>query len=344
MTLMSIPVSKPVPVPMKKEERWKYALAIAIVVLLVLLLLLLLAFGAGPLGTGPGGAGQGGSSAGDGAGGVAGTAAADSIGDSTGNGTGGDDPAMVNTIEVDSDPTSEVGNASEADKGTNDGIESPIAADIPETPRDMAIEELIRRLSADSDDDASSPSDPDRRNSQSGGDALVKGDATVNFFGATGKGSKFVFVFDRSSSMTGRPLEAVKRELIKSLEPLRSNHTFNIISYDSRYEMWRPRLVSATQENKVSAIRFVEETDARGGTEPRMPLLEAINQRPEVIFFMTDGEFTLDVLEIVRSGRGIMINTVQFSDGHPLLVLQELARRTGGEFMLIPVRGLSDAL
>jgi len=348
---MSIPVPNPVPgkrpipvphevaVPLEKDNRWKYGLAIALIVLLLLLLLLLLSFGAGSSGTGPGGSGQGGHSAGTGAGGEAGTTAAEGTGDG---------PAVAESTE--SDANNETSGetvtpvfTAEAENKTGRGNE-PLAA-ATEPPSDLAIEELIRRLSAESDDDASSQSDTDRRSSQSGGDALVKGDATVHFFGATGKGSRFVFVFDRSSSMSGRPLESVKRELIKSLEPLRSNHSFNIISYDSRYEMWSPRLVSATPVNKANAIRFVEGTNARGGTQPREPLLEAIQQRPEIIFFMTDGEFTLDVDEITRNRRGIIINTVQFSNNNvPLLVLQELAKRTGGEFMLIPVRGLSDAL
>jgi len=59
---------------------------------------------------------------------------------------------------------------------------------------------------------------------------------------------------------------------------------------------------------------------------------------------MTDGEFSLNVDEIVSNARDIVISTVQFSDGAPLAVLQELARRTNGDFMLIRVGGLSDAL
>ena len=353
---MSIPVPKPasgkrpvpvpheVAVPLERDNRWKYGLAIAIIVLLLLLLLLLsFSSGAGSSGTGSGGAGQGGDSAGTGAGGDGGTTAAESTG---AKGTG-NSPAVAESTKSDNESSGETGTpktTAEAESKTGDGSTPLVAATEP--PSDLAIEELIRRLSAESDDDASSQSDTDqRRSSQSGGDALVKGDATVNFFGATGRGSRFVFVFDRSSSMRGRPLETVKRELIKSLEPLRSNHSFNIISYDSSYEMWSPRLVTATPESKANAIRFIESTESRGGTQPREPLLEAINQRPEIIFFMTDGEFTLDVDEITRNRRGIIINTIQFSDGNvPLMVLQELAKRTGGEFMLVPVRGLSDAL
>ena len=139
-------------------------------------------------------------------------------------------------------------------------------------------------------------------------------------------------------------MEAVKQELIQALEPLKSNHTFNIISYDDRYEPWRNKLVSGTAENKADAVKFIEDTTARGGTIPRESLLLAIDNKPQVIFFMTDGEFSLDVDEICQRAKGVIINTVQFSERSPLAVLQELAKRTGGDFMLIKVQGLSDAL
>ena len=336
-----MPGSRPVPVPLKRDGWWKYGLAIAVIILLLLLLLLLFSFGAGSSGTGPGGSGQGGEAA-SGTGGTDGQA----VMESTGEG-----PAMDETTELGEDTRSETSKSPApptativGETKTGEVIEPPVVDATSEPSRAIAIDELIRRLRAEPEEDTDPQTSNERRNSQAGGDALVKGDATVNFFGATGKGSKFVFVFDRSGSMSGRPLETVKRELIQSLEPLKSNHSFNIISYDDQYEMWKDRLISATQGNKADAIKFIEATNARGGTQPRESLLIAINQRPEIIFFMTDGVFTLDLDEIIRSRRGVIINVVQFSNDAPLAVLQELARRTGGDFMLIPVRGLSDAL
>src|SRR5262245_48566300 len=48
-------------------------------------------------------------------------------------------------------------------------------------------------------------------------------------FGLRGNGSRFVYVFDRSSSMEGAPLSAAKRELIGSLQSLQSVHQFQVI-------------------------------------------------------------------------------------------------------------------
>lgn len=328
-----IPVPHGNAVPHKQDERWKYRLAAAITALLLLLLLLLLLFNVKSSGMGQTGSNPGGQTAG----------AAEGTENAAADRAGANEPesgAEEETNEPAGQPAAGEPD-SNASNDTKEGTAPPVMATEP--PRDIAIDELLRRISAEPDED-NFPANEERAKERTGGDAIVKGDATVNFFGATGKGSKFVFVFDRSGSMRGRPLESVKRELIKSLEPLKSNHSFNIIAYDSRYDMWRDRLISATRENKADAVRFVEGTVDRGGTQPREPLLTAISQKPEVIFFMTDGQFSLDLDEIGGKARGVIINVVQFSEGGPLAILQELANRTGGEFMLIKVQGISDAL
>lgn len=329
-----VPIPHAVAVPPKQDNRWKYGLIAAIIILL-LLLLLLLAFRAnsGPEGTGLSGAGL--AESGHGEQGEQGKQTGDSPGelerpddDATNRGSTDERPPIAESESV-------------PESGAAGTAESQEVVAETEESRELAIEELLRRLAAEPDE---TETDVQPGREQKGGDTLVKGDATVNFFGATGKGSKFVFVFDRSGSMRGNPLEAVKRELIQALDPLKSNHSFNIISYDDQCEPWQTKLVSATPATKADAIKFIENTTARGGTFPRESLLLAIDQKPQVIFFMTDGEFSLDVNEICQRAKGVVINTVQFSDGAPLAVLQELAKRTGGDFMLLKVRGLSDAL
>jgi hypothetical protein len=44
-----------------------------------------------------------------------------------------------------------------------------------------------------------------------------RGEARVSVFGVEGTGTKFVYLFDRSSSMDGAPLAAAKRQLLESL-------------------------------------------------------------------------------------------------------------------------------
>jgi hypothetical protein len=53
----------------------------------------------------------------------------------------------------------------------------------------------------------------------------------TQFFGLSGKGSRFVYVFDRSLSMQGQPLAAAKRELLASLSHLERVHQFQIFQF-----------------------------------------------------------------------------------------------------------------
>jgi hypothetical protein len=327
----SVPVPHGIAVPPtqddRQDNRWKYGIGAAIILLLLLLLLLmLLSFGAGTktTGTGLSGTDQSGiASSGSNQDGQSSDAAGESESTAAEEGVG-EDTAATELTESEDDAGRESGEESES---------STITEGAEESGKATAAGELVRRLlGAELEDDTDSQTEDRREREQTGGNTLVKGSATVNFFGATGKGSKFVFVFDRSGSMMGRPLETVKRELVQALEPLKSNHSFNIIAYDDRYDLWKPKLISATKENKADAVRFIESITSRGGTEPRVPLLLAIDQKPEIVFFMTDGEFTLNVDEIAASAKRIKINVVQFSDRLPLLVLQELAKRTGGDF------------
>src|SRR5262245_17102357 len=60
-------------------------------------------------------------------------------------------------------------------------------------------------------------------------------------FGVTGRGRKFVYVFDRSLSMQGAPLAAAKRELIASLGRLEDGQQFQIIFYNEKPRMMPAR-------------------------------------------------------------------------------------------------------
>src|SRR5687768_8086648 len=59
--------------------------------------------------------------------------------------------------------------------------------------------------------------------------------AQTQVFGIKAKGTRFVYVFDRSGSMSdyeGRPLAAAKRELIASLHMLKAVNQFQIIFFN----------------------------------------------------------------------------------------------------------------
>ncbi|MDR1479943.1 MAG: hypothetical protein LBJ00_13495 [Planctomycetaceae bacterium] len=171
--------------------------------------------------------------------------------------------------------------------------------------------------------------------------SLEQHDATVNVFGINGKGSSFVFVFDRSGSMIGRPLHNAKLELVQALDSLNQRHHFNIIFYDDGKIALQKYMIAADKKNKKKAMLFIEGIGAGGGTKPLLPLLDAISYRPDVIFFLTDGVFSLDLDDVCRKTGKTKINVIQFGSGEAKsTLLQELAERTKGDYRYIDIEQL----
>ena len=156
-----------------------------------------------------------------------------------------------------------------------------------------------------------------------------KGEATVNVFGVQGTGNRFVYVFDRSLSMSGyggRPLAAAKRELIKSLESLGGVHQFQIVFYNEEPKIFNtragqsPQLVFASDENKRQAETFVSSITADGGTQHMEALLRAFALTPDVIFFLTDADdpklSDADLARLRQRNRGgAVINCIEYGSG-----------------------------
>lgn len=179
-------------------------------------------------------------------------------------------------------------------------------------------------------------------------------------FGVPGEGTKFVYVFDRSAS-TGGPqyntLAAAKAQLIQSLEGLQSVHQFQIIFYNQTPTVFTPGgrswgLCAATPQNKLLARRFIGSITPDGSTSHLEALRLAIGLRPDVIFFLTDGDeprLSAEDLEAIRLAAGaISINTIEFGAGPPPAVddfLMLLARQNRGAFGYIDVSrlGATDA-
>jgi hypothetical protein len=184
------------------------------------------------------------------------------------------------------------------------------------------------------------------------------GQASTQVFGTQGVGSRFVYVFDRSSSMQGfqgRPMLAARTELIKSLESLESIHQFQIVFYNDKTVVFNPhrprppRLMFGTDENKALAAEFVRNVRPAGSTRHFEPLRQALGMQPDVIFFLTDAAeppLTPDELHEIQSRNrtGAVINSIEFGSG-PFQggenFLVKLARQNGGKHVYVDVTRLS---
>jgi von Willebrand factor type A domain len=173
------------------------------------------------------------------------------------------------------------------------------------------------------------------------------GGARVRVFGVEGQGNKFVYVFDRSSSMEGLPLAAAKRELVESLDSLDSVHQFQIIFFNHNQQPFEVpggggRIAFATDRNKQLAANFVGGITADGGTDRFAALKMAVGLQPDVIFFLTDADDPMspsELAEIARLNRRsrATICTIQFGRGPRQRenFLVDLANQTGGQYVYV---------
>jgi hypothetical protein len=188
------------------------------------------------------------------------------------------------------------------------------------------------------------------RSGSSGG----TGYATVNVFGVEGKGSKFVYLFDRSASMEGPPLSAAKKQLLESLRSLESVHQFQIIFFNSHTRVFdasggRKRIAFASDRNKQLAANFVGGITADGGTDRMIALREAIAMSPNVIFFLTDADDPMsanELGEIARINRraGAAICVIEFGRKPAPMkdnFLMQIARESGGQYGYVDTTTLS---
>lgn len=103
-----------------------------------------------------------------------------------------------------------------------------------------------------------------------------------------------LFVLDRSGSMGGDSIVQARNALRSCLRSLNPGDLFNIFPFDNRVEQFAPQPVAFTQENLDRSDGYVENIDARGGTEILKALTCAFEQprSPEhlrVVVFLTDG-------------------------------------------------------
>lgn len=176
-------------------------------------------------------------------------------------------------------------------------------------------------------------------------------------FGIQAEGSKFVYVLDRSGSMSenaNRPMNAAKAELIRSFEKLDTVHQFQIVFYNERPKVFNPtgqpgRLAFGTQQNKAEARRFVNSVVAEGGSAHEDALLTAIRMHPDVIFYLSDADDpklrAADLARLEKSAAGILIHAIEFGKGPRRGggFMAKLAEQSGGEYTYVDVSKLPAA-
>jgi len=195
---------------------------------------------------------------------------------------------------------------------------------------------------------------PDEQPTSPGVPPSQLGFVRTSLFGVAAEGAKFVYVFDRSASMSEpkhRPIEAAKAELLKSIAPLGRVHQFYLIFYNQQPRLFQigegGKLIFGTDQNKAAAAKFIASVAPEGATGHRNALNLALKMRPDVIFLLTDGDAnddlsTADLAELEKqNGGATQIHVIQFTADLPTGEnLPKLAKQNRGEFKSVPVKEL----
>jgi hypothetical protein len=172
------------------------------------------------------------------------------------------------------------------------------------------------------------------------------GQYQISFMGAPAKGKRFCFILDRSRSMTqpmpatnpktGQPVRSVllsrmdvlKLELAQTLRSLPPGSECCVILYNHEVLLTPAGLTwRKGGDDAVQISNWVNRVPPDGNTNPMPAFYQALmqmNPRPDVIYFMTDGEipsWTLQQVTAMNRARqpGASVHTIQIFGNQPYM-------------------------
>ncbi len=174
-----------------------------------------------------------------------------------------------------------------------------------------------------------------------GGGGSGKG---VGFFGTRSRADTVVFVVDMSGSMNdGRRFDRAVDELIRSLNALQPNQKFFIFFFNGvTYPMFDQRsakLMPATPGTRTKAIKWIKTLQPDGDTAPEDALERALKLKPQVVYFLTDGEIpetTRDTAKKFNHERKTVIHTIAFVTQEGAEMLRGIALDNRGKYRFVP--------
>ena len=107
------------------------------------------------------------------------------------------------------------------------------------------------------------------------------------------------FVFDTSGSMAVKKMDQAREALAYCVAKLNKQDRFNIVRFSTDVETFKSKLVPASKAMCDEAQVFVENLEARGGTNIDEALQTALrmrdgqSERPHIVVFLTDGKPTI---------------------------------------------------
>ncbi len=169
----------------------------------------------------------------------------------------------------------------------------------------------------------------------------VSSQEEVSFFGTQGKGSRFIFIIDKSGSMKPGRFQAAKAELMKTLKKLPAGSQFKIYFFNHKAEPMPGRgLLAATPQSIAWVEKWISTRGANGGTNPSQALKWAFELKPDTVWLLSDGQFVDDAAIIEQLSRdnadkAARINTLAFHLRDGELTLRKIAQSHGGTYRFV---------
>lgn len=178
-----------------------------------------------------------------------------------------------------------------------------------------------------------------------GGDGdggIMPGEKRLGFFGSRSSGNSVVFVVDMSGSMDGVRFVRAQQEMIRAIHHLHVTQKFYVVFFNSHtMPLFYPRapkeLVPATPAMKRSATRWITDRRTGQGTEPEGALALALSLQPDVIYFLTDGEFDEKCRQVCKDNNKskTIIHTIALQSREGVPLLEAIAQDHNGVFKLV---------
>ena len=163
------------------------------------------------------------------------------------------------------------------------------------------------------------------------------------FFGSGARADTVVFVVDMSGSMSGPRFDRAVDELIRSLNAMGPTQKFFVFFFNGETHpmlgMRSAALMSATPANRAKVIKWIKTLHPDADTAPEEALKRALQLKPQVIFFLTDGEIppmTRETAKEFNHDHKTVIHTIAIGTEEGAEMLRAIAQDNGGKYHFVP--------
>jgi hypothetical protein len=157
---------------------------------------------------------------------------------------------------------------------------------------------------------------------------------------------RVLFLCDGTGTMVGLKFDLLKHELNATIGKFKPSTSFNVMLFaDEKADAFDKALVAATPQNKRKLADYLSKASARGATKPLPGLQAAFAQKPEVIFFLSDGAFdnlvsydeVIKTIDTLNKDRKVRVYTILFGerDEKAEQTLRKIAADHGGVFKMV---------